>query len=143
MMKRFFMFTLLVGAAAAVIAGCNAGPEQQRSVVTVMSLNCNQPGFADMSTDSGSVADTWVFTIFQNRPYDPASFTEPGEPYGDFIVTGYLIEWTGLNGGPALPPRQEATSFSIPTGELAGANIRLVFAEVDEALGQNLSRLMF
>ena len=126
MLKRFFIFTVLAGAAVAVIAGCDAEPEQQRSVVTVMSLNCNEPGVGDVLSDSGSVADTWAAAIFQNRPYDPASFTEPGDPYGDFLITGYQIDWVGINGGYALPPRQEATSFSIPSGEIGGANIRLV-----------------
>ncbi len=126
MLKRFFIFTVLAGAAVSVIAGCDAEPEQQRSVVTVMSLNCNEPGFADTQNDSLGYADTWAAAIFQNRPYDPASFTQPGTPYGDFLITGYQIDWVSINGGPVLPPRQEATSFSIPSGEIAGSNIRLV-----------------
>jgi len=126
MLKRFFIFSLLAGAALAVIAGCDADPEQQRSVVTVTSINCNAPGFADVLTDSGGVADTWVLTILQNRPYDPNIITQPGDPYGDYLVTSYQVVWTPLNGAPALPTRQEALFFNIPSGDEGGAAIRLV-----------------
>ena len=128
MLKRFFVFTLLAGAAVAVIAGCDADPEQQRSVVSVTSFNCNAPAFADIRTDSSSYADTWAFTVFLNRPYDPLTVTASGLPYGDFQITSYQIEWTPLNGAPALPApiRQEALSFSIGSGETVGVSIRLV-----------------
>jgi len=126
MLKRFFSFTLLVAAAVAMIAGCDADPEQQRSVVTIASFNCNAPAFADVVTDSGGAADTWAFALFHNRPYDPLSVTASGFPYGDFLITSYQIVWTPLNGAPALPTRQEALSFAIPTDDFSGASIRLV-----------------
>jgi len=141
MLKRFLAFSLIAGVGFALLAGCDDTPEQNRSVVTVASINCGVPGWSDMLTDSMGRADTWTVAIMQNRPYSGLITTVPGGPYGDFLVTGYVINWTALNGGPVLPSRMEPTGFSIPSGEFFGASIRLVSIPEKQSLAAALPGL--
>ncbi len=140
MRKRIFAFTLLALALAAALAGCKNDPEQQRSVISVASLNCNNPGQSDVLEQGDSLnttaddyyADDWVRVRFENKPYNELITTEPGLPHGDFLVTRYHIRWTRDDGGPVLPERTEQTSISVPSASDNVGYIRLVSLEDKE-----------
>jgi hypothetical protein len=129
MLKGFLPLALVLLLMPAFIVGCDADNEQQRSVVTVYSMNCRAPVYSDVYGDAGSISDTWVPVLFENRPYNALVTTEPGAPHGDFLVTQYTIRWESLDGGAVLDPRTEDTSFGIPSGEIHGGYIRIVGLE--------------
>ncbi len=126
MLKRFLVVAAIMVVALPLVSGCDNNAEQQRSVITISSMNCSAPAFSDVIGDLGSIADTWVPVVFENRPYNALVTTSPGTPHGDFVVTKYRIDWVSLDGGTALSSRVEQTSFSIPSGKLGGGFIRLV-----------------
>lgn len=129
MLKRFLPLALVALILPVFLVGCDAENEQQRSVVTLWSMNCRAPAYSDVVGDTGSISDTWVPVLFQNRPYNALVTTSPGAPHGEFIVTDYTIVWESLDGGAVLPTRTEHTSFTIPSGEINGGYVRLVGLE--------------
>ncbi len=141
MRKRIIAFTLLAGALAASLAGCKNDPEQQRSVLSVASLNCNEPGQSDVLEQGDSLnlltddyyADDWVRVRFENKPYNDLVVTDPGAPHGDFLVTRYHIRWTRDDGGPVLPERDEHTSVTVPSLGDNVTYIRLVSLQDKES----------
>ena len=136
MLKRFLPLALSALLLPALLIGCDADNEQQRSVVTVWSMNCRAPAYSDVG---GVISDTWVPVLFENQPYNSLVTTQPGAPHGSFLITEYTIDWESLDGGGALPTRTEATSFSIPSGEINGGYVRLV--DLAEKTGSILSPL--
>lgn len=126
MLKRFLAFAAIAIVAFGVLGGCDSNGDQQRSVVTVTSINCNGPGYADVADSTGALRETWVPVYMYNRPYNGLVVTDPASPHGEFQVTAYRITWTTAGGTQTMPARLEETSFSIPTGSEVGAMIRLV-----------------
>jgi hypothetical protein len=126
MLKRFLAVAAAMVVVLALFSGCDNNAEQQRSVITIVSMNCNAPAFSDVIGDLGSLSDTWVPVVFENRPYNALVATQPGSPHGEFIITEYLVEWVSLDGGAVMSARGEQTSFAVPSGNLGGAYIRLV-----------------
>jgi len=134
MLKRFITFAVVASAFAVFVAGCKNDPEQQRSVISVASLNCNEPGQSDVLEQGDSLnllsddfyADDWSRVRFENKPYDGLITTDPGAPHGDFLVTHYHIHWTRSSGGPVLPDRDENMTVSIPSGKDNVGFVRLV-----------------
>jgi hypothetical protein len=126
MLKRFLAVAAAMVVVLSFVTGCDTDQGQQRSVITIASMNCSAPAYSDVILDTGSIADTWAPVVFENRPYNSLVTTEPGSPHGDFEVGAYMIEWRPLDGGAALETRVEQTSFTIPSGEFGGGYIRLV-----------------
>jgi len=134
MLKRFVIIAFMAVAGFAALVGCDNDPEQQRSVVTIASLNCNLPVFSDVLEQGDSlflliddfVAEDWVQVWFYNRPYNGLVITEPVAPHGDFLITDYRIAWTSGSGGPVLATRMEQVSINVSTRDVATGWIRMV-----------------
>ncbi len=141
MRSRISLFFFLAVSFMVVLASCNSGPEEKRSIITVSSINENQPYFSDVLSQGDSVYDKsgvpilrddyveedWVNITFYNKPYNPFNTTSPGGPLGDFIITRYTIEWERADGGVETPDTYNgATSIILPTGEFTEGGILLV-----------------
>lgn len=138
--KRFLVVTFIISALFVVSVGCDNNPEQNRSVVTITSMNGNSPLMSDVleqgeivSDDTGFVldddyvAEDWIPVEFFNRPYSDVITTGPGEPHGDFVITGYRVEWTRTDGGsPALPTYVAGVNIMVPSGKTVDALIQVV-----------------
>jgi hypothetical protein len=108
-----------------LLASCEG--DQNRSVITVASINENNPFFSDVIDSNGVVHEDYVMVVLENRPYNILVTTGPSQPFGDFIVTRYRVEWRRVDGGTGLPATYNgATSISIPSGEKVAASIILV-----------------
>jgi hypothetical protein len=121
------LLTLLIVAAT----GCDNNPEQNRTVMWVSSINGNEsPLLSDVMYNDGS--NSWyepdyVEIVLANRPYNDIITTGPGQPYGDFLVTRYRVEWTRTDGGsPALPTIEIPMNVSIESGKENLADVQLV-----------------
>jgi hypothetical protein len=131
---------LMVG--AAVMVGCDSKPDNytSRTIVYVSYMNDGMPYLCDVlhQGDSLYYDDTSVYktvddfitedrvkVIFHNRPYN--GLIEPGGSLGDFLVTGYTVEYIPTDGSAApLPPFTGNTSVLIPANEMIEAWIVLV-----------------
>lgn len=125
MLKRL----MFVAAAMLVVlsfVGCDTNKEQQRSVLTVSSVNCNAPAYGDVQDDTGGFSPTLIPVEISNRPYNQFVTTAPDQPHGDFLVTSYRVSWETLDGQAVLPDRVEYTGFNVPSGEVTTAFVLLV-----------------
>jgi hypothetical protein len=152
-MLSLLAFGLIIG----LLSSCNDGSEDTRSVVTVASLNENQPFFSDVLAQGDSVYDKsgvpvtrddyvtedWVKVVFYNKPYDPFNTAEPGDPLGEVLVTNYRVEWQRVDGGTETPNTYNGgTSVLVPSGQLVEGGILLVpFYEKNRAFLQELNYL--
>lgn len=142
--RRFLFLTFIIGALFAFLAGCDNDPEQNRSVVTVASLNDNSPLMSDVweqgsvilddtdnyYLDDDHVLEDWIPVLFFNRPYNSLVTASPSSPHGDFIVTHYRIQWERTDGGAQVLPDHEAgLGILIPSGEFIEATIQVVTFE--------------
>lgn len=147
-MKRYGIVIPVVFLALLAALGCDATDlenESNRSVVVVSSINEGAPFFADvldqgdtLYTSAGTyfaqddfIVEDIVEVKFFNRPYDQSIVTGPGNPYGDFLVTSYNIEWTVLANNSIttfnVPPTIEAaTNIIVQSGSEGGGFILLV-----------------
>ncbi len=145
MYKKMLVLTAIMAVVFAILTGCdNNKPGQARSVVTVSSLNANQPHVSDIleqgdsmfvntgfrilavTTDDFIAADM-VPVIFYNRPYNSMIATEPGMPHGDFVISRYRVRWERTDSGTfTLPDYEAGLGLSIPSGEESEASILLV-----------------
>lgn len=157
MRRKPVIFLAALSIVVAILVGCNSGDEDTRSVVTVASINDNQPFFSDVLAQGDSVYDKSgvpitrddyvvedrVLVGFYNRPYNPFGTTAPGEPYGDFIVTSYRVEWERVDGGTEVPNTYVGgTSIVLPSGEITEGAILLVpFYEKNRPYLQELNYL--
>jgi len=132
---RLLVFVAAMAVAVAIQVSCDNEPEQNRSVVSVASLNENAPLFSDVLDNGDSLTsptDDAIYpdvipVIFYNRPYNALATTAPGEPFGDFLITRYTVDWVRTDGGsPALPPLDMGVSIQVPTGEFVEGAIVLV-----------------
>lgn len=132
---------VVLGLVIAFLASCNSDPEEKRSVVTVVSINDNQPFFSDVLAQGDSVYDKdgdavtrddyieedYVPLILLNRPYNSIFTSGPNEPLGDYLVTRYTVTWERLDGGTEKPrDYQGATSILLPSGEPTSASVLVV-----------------
>jgi hypothetical protein len=124
-MNRKSLLLLFLGVVgSAFFTSCK---DQGVSVVTVASINENTPFFSDVIDSNGVVHEDFVNVVFENRPYSTLVITEPGFPFGDFIVKRYRVEWRRVDGGSGVPATYDgATSVSIPSGENVAATLILV-----------------
>ncbi len=145
MRRKLLGFLCVLGATVIFLVSCQTDGEESRAVVTVAAINENVPVFSDVLEQGDSVRrdngqfviwddyikEDHVSVLFYNRPYNPLAFTEPGRPFGEYLVTRYRVEWERLDGGSPTPPTYNGvTSVSVPTGEFVEAFVVLVPFEV-------------
>lgn len=138
------VFAALLAALTLVATSCDNTPEQQRSVVSVTSINQNvSPLLSDVQFNDGtgtSYVPDYVEVVMYNRPYNVMIFTSPEQPFGAFQVTRYKVEWTRTDGGsPALPTYENDMTLVVDSEDIAGGNILLV--TVDNKTNPPLSDL--
>lgn len=126
MLKKSMVSVAVLAIVLAISVACdNNKGEEQRSVVTVLSLNDGEPLISDV-VDGTSILPEVVPVEFFNRPYSGMIITDPEQPHGEFVITRYRVTWTSPNGGPTLPPYEGAISLSVTTGESAAGRVLLV-----------------
>jgi len=131
---------LLVG--AAVMVGCDNKPDNYttRTIVYVSYMNDGMPYLCDVLEQGDSLYYEDTFTLkleddyiredrvkvlVHNRPYN--GIIEPALSLGDFLVTGYTVEFVPTDGSSApLPPFTGNTSVLIPADEMVEFWIVLV-----------------
>jgi len=131
---------LIVG--TAVMVGCDSKPDNYstRTIVYVSYINEGAPFLCDVLEQGDSlyyedtniykleddfITEDRVSVIFHNRPYN--GLVEPRLSLGDFLVTGYTVEFTTTDGSPT--PVQSFTgntSILIPADEMVEAWIVIV-----------------
>ncbi len=139
-MSLFAVVMLMVG--AIIMVGCDNKPDNYttRTIVYVSYMNDGMPYLCDVLSQGDSLyyqdTEDYKFTddfitedrvkvIFHNRPY--SGLLEPGGSLGDFLVTGYTVEFTSTDGNPTpLPPFTGNTSVLIPENEMIEAWIVIV-----------------
>lgn len=146
MKRKTLFFIIMIAAVGTFLASCNTDSEENRAVVTVVSINQNAPFFSDVLNQgdtlctnnvcppAGSyfladdyVQEDYVEVIFQNRPYNNLVFTGPGRPYYDFLITRYQVDWRRTDGGTGVPPSYSgATSINVGSDELSFGQVLLV-----------------
>lgn len=140
MRTRIIVFAALLAVVYGVLAGCDKSQNQQRTVVTVSSLNSNIPMIADVLcqgdtlfvggvpfTADDAVIEDWVPVEFFARPYNSLVSTDVDLAHGQFLVEGYRIEWSNRTGSGFVPPTTyDETNIIVPIGELGGGTIRLL-----------------
>jgi hypothetical protein len=114
-----------------VATSCDDTPQQNRSVISVTSINENvTPLLSDVVYDDGtgtSYVPDYAEVIMENRPYSKMIITAPGRPYGDFQVTSFKVEWTRTDGGsPALPEYTSDMNMVIPSGKINASDVLVV-----------------
>lgn len=137
MKPSLFLLAACMVIVALFAGSCDTTSEQKRSVVTVFSMNDNEPVFSDVLGQSdtvSTVSDDWIPVWFFNKPQSDLVFTEPGRPFGEFIVTGYTVTWERTDGGSAVPQGfSSAIQVTVPSGELMEATVLVVPAEAKNA----------
>ncbi|MFQ5511393.1 MAG: hypothetical protein ACE5EO_06040 [Candidatus Krumholzibacteriia bacterium] len=140
MNRKLVVFTFVMALAMVVVASCQNDPEDNRAVVTVSSINNNAPFFSDVLeqgdtlfvggapfTQDDFVEEDFIPVIFHNRPFHSFVTTGPGQPFNDFLITRYRVEWRRADGGlVVLPTYDGATSVMVPSNELVTASFLLV-----------------
>jgi hypothetical protein len=141
--RRTLVCTFIIGALFALQVGCDNDPEQNRSVVTVASINGNAPLLSDVWEQGAKILDEdtvytaddhiredWVPVVFYNRPYNSVIAASPGSPHGDFLVTHYRIHWVRTDGGvQTLPDHEAGLSILVPSDEFVEGLIQVVTFE--------------
>ncbi|MGD8413986.1 MAG: hypothetical protein PVF33_07125 [Candidatus Latescibacterota bacterium] len=132
MLRNIAVYTVLLTLLIFVATSCDDTPQQNRSVISVASINDNvAPLLSDVVFNDGTSGDSYVpdyvEVIMENRPYSELIITDPGYPYGNFQVTSYTVEWTRTDGGsPALPNYTSDMSMVIPSGEFNASDVLIV-----------------
>jgi hypothetical protein len=131
MFRKIAVLTVLLTTLTLVATSCDDTPQQNRSVVSVTSINENvTPLLSDVIFNDGvgtSYVPDYVEVIMDNRPYSEMIFTAPGHPYGDFQVSSYKVEWVRTDGGsPALPEYEADMVMVIPSGKINASSVLVV-----------------
>ncbi len=133
--------TLLVG--AAVMVGCDSKPDNYttRAIIYVSYMNDGMPFLCDVleqgdslyyedtniwKTDDDYIKEDRVKVVFHNRPYN--GLIEPALSLGDFLVTGYTVEFLSTDGSGIVPvqPFTGNTSVLVQANEMVEAWIVIV-----------------
>ena len=137
-----------------VILSCSEDSNyDQITVVYVSSINKDAPYLCDVLCQGDSiyekdqihykysddfVTEDWIQVVFTNKPYNSIVDPDKGS-LGDFLVTGYDVEFIPYGGAPVpVQPFSGTTSVLVPSGTAVPASILLVpFAakNVDPLLG--------
>ena len=151
--KKISIATLLSFIIVGILAfGCSEDSNyDQRAVVYVMSINENAPYLSDVLEQGDSVyytpppdfvlktvddyvTEDYIKVIFENRPYN--GIVDPRFSLGDFMVTGYDVEFVNLSGGNApVAPFSGSTSILIESNSIVEAWVLLVPFAAKNALG--------
>jgi hypothetical protein len=133
---------VIVITGSVILAGCDEDSSYaQRTVVYVSRINDGSSFMCDVIDQGDSLyyTDTTVFKVeddfikedrilieFHNRPYD--NITNPNYSLGDFLVTGYTVEFVRSDGGSPVPvqPFTGETSILVPANSMVEAYITLV-----------------
>lgn len=131
MFRKIAVLTVLLTTLTLVATSCDNTPQQNRSVLSVTSINDNvSPLLSDVVFNDGtgiSYVPDYVAVIMDNRPYNNIIMTAPGRPHGDFQVTSFKVEWTRTDGGsPALPAYEADMVMVVPTGKINASDILVV-----------------
>lgn len=131
---------LIVG--TAVMVGCDSKPDNYttRTIVYVSYINEGMPYMCDVLYQGDSlyyedteiikyvddlITEDRVSVIVHNRPYN--ALIEPQLSLGDFLITGYTVEFVPTDGSPVpLPPFTGNTSVLVPANEMVEFWIVLV-----------------
>ncbi len=136
-----------------VVLSCSEDSNyDQRTVVYVSSINKDAPFLCDVLCQGDSiyekdqihfkysddfVTEDWIQVVFTNKPYNSIVDPDKGS-LGDFLVTGYDVEFIPYRGAPVpVPPFSGSTSVLVPAGTAVPASILLVpyaFKNVDPLL---------
>ena len=126
----------------AALLGCSEDTNyDQRTVVYVGGMNNDTPYLCDVLSQGDSIYNEDMVTFktsddfitedrievtFYNKAY--SSVIEPGTgSLGDFLVTGYEVEFFPNVGSPVpVPPFSGSTSILVPEGEAVTGSILLV-----------------
>ena len=138
-LTTFALMSLLT--IGALVVGCDESNYDQRTVVYVSNINDGAPYFSDVLnqgdsiyyTDTDSiksiddyVEEDWIKVQIHNKPYS-SLVDAGGSSLGDFLVTGYDVEFVRKDGGPTpVPPFSGETSILVPCNTLVEAVILFV-----------------
>ncbi len=151
--KKLTAFTLIsLLTIGVLVIGCDEDSNyDQRTVVYASNINEGVPYFSDVLNQGDSlfkedgvtpiasddyVEEDWIKIQFHNKPY--STIIDPSNnALGDFLVTGYDVEFARLDGGTTpVPPFLGKTSVLVPVGSMVEAYIILVpfYAKNDSPL---------
>ena len=140
--KMSLVAVAFVMVGAAVMVGCDSKPDNYtgRTIVYVSYMNDGMPYLCDVLEQGDSlyyeetfilkleddfIREDRVKVIFHNRPYN--GLVEPALSLGDFLVTGYTVEFATTDGSPnPVSAFTGQTSVLIPANEMVEAWIVLV-----------------
>ena len=102
---------LVVFASAVLLGGGCADDSSTRSVVTIVSINNNNPlesdvrnaGALPLDPSDDSIMDDVVEVTMANYPHDPALDLRPGFPFGDVVFSSYKVTFIAENGNGNAP----------------------------------------
>jgi len=113
----------------------------QRTIVMVSNINDGSPFVSDVlnqgdslynhdrvtyKTDDDFIEEDYIPVTFYNRPYSSLIDVD-NSSLGDFLVTGYDVEFIRPDGGTSpVPPFTGQTSVLVPANSTVEANILLV-----------------
>jgi hypothetical protein len=140
--KKISMIMMLsIATCGAILMGCDSDSTyQQRTVVYVSNINEGAPYMSDVlnqgdslyytdSFDYKTVDDYVVEDIitvnFTNRPYSGIVDVDNGS-LGDFLVTGYRVEYESSAGATPVQIFSGKTSILVPANSTVEASILLV-----------------
>jgi hypothetical protein len=130
-MLRNTIVLVALAVLAVGLTGCDSNlPQQNRSVVTVASINEGVTLTSDVlyfDGTLGGIFPDYISVVFNNRPYSHMIITDPEWAYGSFQVTRYTVTWESTDGSGSTLPNFESDIFAeIPTGKDAAVSIMLV-----------------
>lgn len=141
--KKLTAITLIsIVAVWFVVMGCDEDSNYDaRTVVYVSSVNDNAPYLSDVLNQGDSIFDQtgtrtithddfveedWIKVQFHNKPYNSIVGVCESS-LGDFLVTGYTVEFVDLAGGTSpVAAFQGQTSILVPCNTLVEGYILLV-----------------
>lgn len=125
------VFGLVLALSVVAAAGCS-DEDRLRSVVVIDSINSNEAiqsdvfSFGDDLDDPRDdfVPEDRISVVFRNTPLDPAFTPEPNKPFGDVVITRYLVEFDVPDAD--LAPFGGGMYAKIPTGQTLEALVTAV-----------------
>ena len=140
--KMSLVAVVILFAGVAVMSGCSDKPDNysSRTVIYVSNINDGVPYLCDVLEQGDSLYYEETFTLkleddyitedrvkvqFHNRPYD--NLLDPTLSLGDFLVTGYTVEFATTDGSPTpVAPFTGEMSVLVPAGEMVEAYVVIV-----------------
>jgi len=138
---RWIVFSAGVLLALILLSCSENTPYDQRTVLIVSSINDGTPFFSDVlnqgdslyekdgvtyKTNDDYVVEDYLKVTFYNKPYSSVLDVDASS-LGDFLVTGYDVEFVRTDGGTSpVPPFSGETSVLVPANSTVEANILLV-----------------